>query len=122
MLIASNSNDLKLFYTENFEHICDSAELSAEQKQAVTKCRTYVGTIFTYKGFQDMPSDAVLPFLKRESLERYGSYGVLYRLTVPGQHLQNYNDTVRKFGRCYRFEQEALILFRLSLLKNAFGQ
>ncbi len=118
-LIASNSNDLKLFDSQNFERICDSAELSADQKQAIIKCRSYVGAIFTYKGFQDMPSDAVLPFLKRESLERYGSYGVLYRLTVLGRHLQNYNDTVRYFGR---FQQEALILFRLSLLKNAFGQ
>ena len=44
-----------------------------------------------------MPSDVVLPFLKRESLERYGSYGVLYRLTVPGQHLRSYDDTVRLF-------------------------
>ena len=71
--------------------------------------------IFTYKGVQDMPSDAVLPFLKRESLERYGSYGVLYRLTVLGRRLQNYNHTVRWFGR---FEQEVLVLFRLSLLKK----
>ena len=94
-LIASKSDDLMLFDTKTFERVCDSAELNAEQKQGLVKCRRYVGVIFPRYRTQDVPEDAILPFLKRESLERYGSYGVLYRLTVPGQHLRDYNDTVR---------------------------
>ena len=94
-LIAGKSNDLRLFDTKTFERMCDSAELSAEQKRAVIECRSYVGAIFQHNHYQDMPSDTVLPFLKRESLERYGSYGVLYRLTVPARHLVTNKDTVR---------------------------
>ena len=94
-LITSDSSDLVLFDTKTFERFCDSAQLSAEQKQGLVKCRRYVGVIFPRYRTQDVPEDAILPFLKRESLERYGSYGVLYRLTVPGQHLRDYNDTVR---------------------------
>lgn len=119
-LIASKSHDMMLFDATDFEHICDSAGLSAEQKQGLVKCRSYVGVIFANDGPQDVPRDAVLPFLKRESLDRYGSYGVLYRVTIPGQHLRDDDDTVRYlFGR---FAQGVLIIFRLSLLKNAFGQ
>ena len=96
-LIASYSSDLMLFDTKTFERVCNSAELNAEQKQGLVKCRSYVGVIFPRDRTQDVPGDAILPFLKRESLERYGSYGVLYRLTVLGQHLRGYKDTVRLF-------------------------
>ena len=95
-LIASGSHDMILFDTKLFEPVCDSAGLNTEQKQGLIKCRNYVGVIFAHAGHQDVPGDAILPFLKRESLDgRYGSYGVLYRLTVPGQHLRDYDDTVR---------------------------
>lgn len=94
-LIANNSRDIKLFDTKLFERVCDSAGLSTEQKQGLVKCRSYVGMIFADDFSQDVPRDAVLPFLKRESLDRYGSYGVLYRVTVPGNHLRDYHDTVR---------------------------
>lgn len=94
-LIASNSRDVMLFDTKSFERACDSAGLSAEQKQGLIQCRSYVGVIFTTGVSQDIPRDAVLPFLKREGLDKYGSYGVLYRVTVPGQHLRDYDDTVR---------------------------
>ena len=95
-LIASNSRDIMLFDTKTCEHVCDSAGLSAGQKQGLVKCRSYVGVIFARPGPQDVPGDVILPFLKRESLDRYGSYGVLYKLTVPGQHLRDYDDTVRR--------------------------
>ncbi len=93
--IASNSRDIQLFDTKSFERVCDSAGLSAEQKQELVRCRSYVGVIFADDGSQDVPRDAVLPFLKRESLDRYGSYGVLYRVTLPAQHLRDYDDNVR---------------------------
>lgn len=86
---------MMLFDTKLFERVCNSAGLSAELKQGLVECRTYVGVIFADHGSQDVPIDAVLPFLKRESLDRYGSCGVLYRLTIPGQHLRAYDDTVR---------------------------
>lgn len=82
-LIASNFNDAKLFDTKSFERVCNSAGLSAEQRQGLVKYRSYVGVIFAHGVSQDVPRDAVLPFLKRESLDKYGSYGVLYRVTVP---------------------------------------
>ena len=94
-LIASNSCDAKLFDTESFERVCNSAGLSTEQKQRLVKCRSYVGVIFADGVSQDVPGNAVLPFLKRESLNRYGSYGVLYQVEIPGQHLRDYDDTVR---------------------------
>ena len=94
-LVASKSRDVKLFDSGAFERVCDSAGLSAEQKQEVVKYRSYVGAIFASGATQNVPRDAVLPFLKRESLDRYGSYGVLYRVTIPGQHIQGYGDTVR---------------------------
>jgi len=94
-LITSDSRDVKLFDTQTFEVLCDSAELSAEQKQELIKCRSYVGVTFASNGSQDVPRDAVLPFLKRESLDRYGSYGVLYRVAIPGLHIRGYDDTVR---------------------------
>ena len=93
--IKNNSSDMMLFDTKLFERVCDSAGLSTEQKQGLVKCRSYVGMIFADNFSQDVPRDAVLPFLKRESLDRYGSYGVLYRVTVPGNHLRGYHDTVR---------------------------
>ena len=94
-LVAKNSRDVWLFNTERFERLCDSAELSAEQKQRLITCRRYVGVIFACNNYQDVPKDAVMPFLKRESLDKYGSYGVLYRVTIPGQHLRDYDETVR---------------------------
>ena len=94
-LIASKSRDMMLFDTGFFERVCESAGLSAEQKQGLVKYRSYVGVIFADDVTQDVPKDAVLPFLKRESLHRFGSYGVLYRVTIPGQHLRDYDDTVR---------------------------
>ena len=93
--IASRSRDVMLFDTKRFERFCDSAGLSAEQKQALVKCRSYVGVLFANDASQDVPKDAILPFLKRESLDRYGSYGVLYRVRISGQHLQGWDDTVR---------------------------
>ena len=93
--IASNSRDVMLFDTGFFERICDSAGLSIEQKQRLVDCRSYVGVIFANGVSQDVPRDSVLPFLERESLDRYGSFGVLYRVTVPGHHLRDYGDTVR---------------------------
>jgi hypothetical protein len=94
-LIASKSRDTVLFDTRVFERVCNSAGLSAEQIQEVVKYRSYVGVIFASSFTQNVPRDAVLPFLKRESLDRYGSYGVLYRVTIPGWHLRDYGDTVR---------------------------
>ena len=94
-LIANNSRDVILFDTKLFDHVCKTEGLSAEQKQRLVKFRSYVGVIFACDASQDVPGDAVLPFLKRESLDRYGSYGVLYRVTISGQHLQGYGDTVR---------------------------
>ena len=117
--IASGSRDVWLFDTKYFERFCDSARLSAEQKQALVKCRSYVGVLFADDASQDVPRDAVLPFIKRESLDRYGSYGVLYRVTVSNQHLRGYDESVRYLSN---FTQETLIVFRFSLLKNAFGQ
>ena len=96
-LVASNSRDMMLFDTKAFDRICESAELSAEQKQGLVRYRSYVGVLFADGGAQDLPRDAALPFLKRESLDKYGSYGVLYRVTILGQHLKNYGDTV---GSC----------------------
>ena len=119
--IASESRDVWLFDTKCFEHLCDSARLSAEQKQTLVKCRSYVGVLFADELSQDVPRDAVLPFIKREGLDRYGSYGVLYRVTVSNQHLRGYDDTdtVRYLSN---FTQETFIVFRFSLLKNVFGQ
>ena len=94
--IANNSRDILLYHTKSFKRICDSARLSAEQIQRLVKCRSYVGVIFTDGITQDVPRDAVLPFLKRESLQKYGSFGVLYRVTVPDKHLRGYDNTVRK--------------------------
>lgn len=94
-LMASESRDMMLFDTKTFEHVCDSARLSAEEKQGLIKYRSYVGVAFAHNCSQDVPRDAVLPFLERESLDRYGSYGVVYRVTIPGMHLRNYDDTVR---------------------------
>ena len=117
--IAYDSRDVWLFDTKYFDRVCNSVGLDAEQKQALVKCRSYVGVRFAHSSSQDIPRDAVLPFIARESLDKYGSYGVLYRVTVSSQHLPGYNDTVRYLSK---FTQETLIMFRLSLLKSAFGQ
>ena len=94
-LITSGSRDVWLFDNKSFERVCNSARLSAEQKEALVKCRSYVGVLFAGDASQDVPRDAVLPFTNRESLDKYGSYGVLYRVTVSNQHLRGYDDTVR---------------------------
>ena len=117
--IASGSRDVWLFDNKWFERLCGSARLSAGQKQALIKYRSYVGVIFASGVSQDVPRDAVLPFIKRESLDRYGSYGVLYRVKVSSKHLRGYDDTVRYLSN---FTQETLMLFRFSLLKSALGQ
>ncbi len=94
--IANDFRDILLFHTKSFKRICDSARLSAEQIQRLVKYRSYVGVIFANGVTQDLPRDAVLPFLKRESLQRYGSFGVLYQVTVSDKHLRGYDHTVRK--------------------------
>ena len=93
-LVASRSRDGILFDTKPFERVCDSAGLSVEQKQALVKWRGHVGVLFANDASQDLPRDVVLPFLERESLDRYGSYGVLYRVTISSQHLSGYNGNV----------------------------
>ncbi|KAL9128047.1 MAG: hypothetical protein Q9217_003186 [Psora testacea] len=90
--IASNSRDVMLFDTGFFERVCDSAGLSAEQKQGLVKCRSYVGVIFANDASQDVPREAVLPFLKRESLDKYGSYGVLYRAFIAEKRIRPMSD------------------------------
>ncbi|MDI1488023.1 MAG: hypothetical protein OHK93_007297 [Ramalina farinacea] len=90
-LLASGSKDAMLFDNGLFERYCISAELSAEQKQSLVKCRSYVAVKFSDRRSQDIPVDAVLPFLKRESLDKYGSFGVIYRVTIPAYHLQGFS-------------------------------
>ena len=94
-LVASRSRDAILFDTKSFERVCDFAGLSVEQKQALVKWRSHVGVLFSNDASQDLPRDVVLPFLKRESLDRYGSYGVLYRVKISSQNLWGYNAYVR---------------------------
>ncbi|KAL2042456.1 hypothetical protein N7G274_004948 [Stereocaulon virgatum] len=100
--LASKSRDTKLFHNEAFERVCDSAGLSAGQKQEIIKYRSYVVMMFASGATQNVPRDAVLPFLKRGNLSRYGSYGVLYRVTVPGWHLHDYGDTAFIAEKCIR--------------------
>ena len=95
-LVASRSRDVILFDTKSFERVCDSAGLSVEQKQALVKWRSHVGVVFADDASQDLPRDVVLPFLKRESLDRYGSYGVLYRVTITSQNLSGYDGHVSR--------------------------
>ena len=97
-LLSSGSHDALLFDNGIFERCCKSAELSAEQKQSLVKCRSYVAVIFSNDSTQDIPQDAILPFLKREGLPEYGSFGVIYRVTIPAYHLQGFSHEVRYFG------------------------
>ena len=94
-LIESGSTDMMLFHTQLFENICQLAVLSAEQKQGLVSYRKYVGVIFGTSGIQNIPDNFVLPFLKRENLNTDGGNGVLFKVQIPGQHLQNQNDSVR---------------------------
>ena len=93
-LVASRSNDLILFDTKRFERACDLAGLSVEHKQALVKWRSHVGVLFAGQASQNLPRDVVLPFLKRESLDKYGSYGVLYRVKISDQHFSSYDGNV----------------------------
>ena len=94
-LVASGSWNLMLFDSASFNQVCEIAKLTADQKHKIVQYRSYVGVIFAHYGsqevpIQNVPIDAVLPFLERKPLEKFGSYGVLYRVALPGQHLRDY--------------------------------
>ncbi|KAL8746785.1 MAG: hypothetical protein Q9184_007696, partial [Pyrenodesmia sp. 2 TL-2023] len=82
-LVACECRDIKLFDTGSFKRVCDAAGLSDVQEQKLIWARTFFGVIFAHDSSQDVPKDAVLPFVKREDLDRFGSFGVLYRITIP---------------------------------------
>lgn len=121
-LLASGSSDAILFDIGLFERYCISAELSAEQKQSLVKCRTHVAVRFSNRRSQDIPEDAVLPFLKRESLDRYGSFGVIYRVTIPAYHLQGFSHEVRYLVVVIACRERSSYLLRPSLPRNAYDQ
>lgn len=95
-LLARDCGDHMLFNDGRFERYCKSAELKAEQVQSLAKNRSYIGVLFNSNHSQDVSKDAVLPFLKREQFE-YGSFGSIYRVTIPAHHLQGFNSEVRCF-------------------------
>ena len=121
-LLASGSSDAMLFDNGHFERCCISAELSAEQKQSLVKCRSYVAVRFSNHTSQDLTEDAILPFLKRESLDRYGSFGVIYRVTIPAYHLQGFNHEVRYVVVVIVCRERSSYLLRPSLPRNAYAQ
>ena len=96
-LLASNSRDLVLFDSGSFDLLCNSASLSKEHKERLADCRRYVGVKFAHNALQYIPENAILPFYKRESLEKWGSGGMIYRVEIPGQHLRHQKETVRRF-------------------------
>lgn len=93
--IKNKSRDRVLFHTKAFERLCESAGLGNEQTQKLLDFRRYVGVIFAHNGLLNVPRDAVLPFLQRNPLNKYGSYGVLYRVEIAGRHLRDHEVKVR---------------------------
>ena len=119
-LMKSKSDDRMLFDSRLFDEVCKSAGLSDEEKEKIVHHRSSVGVAFSDRVIQHVPLHCTLPFLSRERKDS-GSSGSIFRIEIPAQHLPTYpNENVR-----YSFDrlmQDALISFRLRLLKNTFGQ
>ena len=91
-LISCGLNDALLFDQELFSKYCLKAELTEEQKQKLVEKRSCIGAVFVSWHHQDIPRSTVLPFLKRENLDRAGSYGTVYRVTLVAGHLAGYQN------------------------------
>jgi hypothetical protein len=89
---------LVLFDTERFDWVCKSAGLKAEEKQKIISHRSWAGVAFLDGDIQNLPRDATLPFFSQKSLHKHVSFGIIFQVHIPGQHLPKYpNDTVRCF-------------------------
>ena len=97
-LLISKATDMMLFDTHFFNRTCESAGLTAKEKQTLIDHRSKVGVVFAHKYIQTVPRDAVLPFFHRNSLGKHGSSGSIFKVELPGKHLSKYyNDTVGGF-------------------------
>ena len=97
-LLTSKANDIMLFHTQFFNRVCDSAGLTAQEKQTLIDYRSKVGVMFAKNTIQTLPRDAVLPFFHRTSLGKHGSSGSIFKVELLGQHLPKCSDdTVRSF-------------------------
>ena len=111
-LLTSHASNMMLFDTHLFNRICDSAGLTAKEKQTLIDHRSKVGVVFAVDAIQTVPRDAVLPFFHRNSLGKHGSSGSIFRVVLPGGHLWKYsNHTVNGF-LTYSM-QNILTLYRL---------
>ena len=80
-LFESGLTDVELFDKELFSKACASVDLTSRQVEGIAKYRSYVGMRLAPR-HQDVPKNCVLPYLKREDLEKWGSFGVVYRVTL----------------------------------------
>ena len=97
-LLTSKTTDLMLFDTPFFDRVCESAGLTAKEKETFTDHRCMAGVMFANDAIQIVPRDAVLPFFRRNSLGKYGSSGSIFQVEIPGLHHSKYpDDSVRSF-------------------------
>ena len=115
-------NDAILFDEKDFVSKCKDIKLTAAKWNRLTKCRNRIGVVLDHATHQDIAKDWVLPYLKRENLDRAGSYGVIYRVTIAPGHLKGYNKVRYQFSRIFAFEDEysSRVYLRQSWLRNRY--
>ena len=89
-LVSRGVNDATLFDEYLFEEGCTSAGLHIWERQELANHRSRVGVVFENDRHQHVPRHSLLPFIKRENLGNFGSFGAVYRLTVAADHLKGY--------------------------------
>ena len=90
-LLAHGFTDALYFNEESFVSTCKAAKLTDTQTKKLATCRNRLGVVLDENIHHDIPIDWVLPYLKRENVNRAGSYGVIYQVTVAPGHLKGYD-------------------------------
>ena len=78
---------------------CDSLGLSHDQRRRLDESCQIIAPILGKSEHLRLPLGTVLPFTKRESLDKHGSFGQILRAEVAGGHLEGHD----KVDHCIGF-------------------
>ena len=92
VLLSHRFGDPVLFDDAVLNRVCNAEGLTPEEREKFLRNRSQVAVVFQNNQHITISKDAVLPYLKKEDLDRYGSFGVVHRWTLQPGHLEGYDN------------------------------
>ncbi|KAI9888928.1 MAG: hypothetical protein M1814_006160 [Vezdaea aestivalis] len=87
-LFESGFGDYILYDHPTFERFCDVAGLDTEGKEKILSSSRYLCIRFSASRTLKIPRNLALPFLERNDINKYGSFGKIYSVKLPSGQLE----------------------------------